>query len=157
MYVPAEYKQSPGEGAPIRGWVLTDLADSRQLGTPQRLRAKMETVIQALHTATATPLARAGEDPETDMRVRTAEQRTRLVETRLQESEARRLEAETRLWESEARRLQAETRQQEAEARQWEAERERCCSDKTSRSREGLSEGTGSITRRTCSRTNARC
>ena len=39
-----EYQQSSstGGGAPTSEWVLTDLADSSQLATPQRLIAKTE-------------------------------------------------------------------------------------------------------------------
>ena len=76
-----EYQQCPstGGGAPTGEWVLTDLADSSQLGTPQRLKAKMEKVI---HTLKATSLASRGggmegRSLEADRRVRVAEDRAR--------------------------------------------------------------------------------
>ena len=72
-----EYQQSSstGGGAPTSEWVLTDLADSSQLGTLQRLRAKMEKVILTLK---ATSLAlrgggMEGRNLEADRRVREAE------------------------------------------------------------------------------------
>ena len=52
-----EYQQCPstGGGALTSEWVLTDLADSSQLGTPQRLRAKMEKVIDILKATSLAP------------------------------------------------------------------------------------------------------
>ena len=79
-----EYQQCPstGSGAPTSEWVLTDLADSSQLVTPQRLRAKMEKVMPPIHTLKATSLAprgggMEGRNLEADRRVRVAEDRAR--------------------------------------------------------------------------------
>ena len=73
---------STGGGAPTSEWVLTDLADSSQLATPQRLRAKMEKVIPPIHTLKATSLAPSeggmeGRNLEANRRVRVAEDRAR--------------------------------------------------------------------------------
>ena len=79
-----EYQQCPstGGGALTSEWVLTDLADSSQLATPQRLRAKMEKVIPPIHILKATSLAlrgggMEGRNLEADRRVRVAENRAR--------------------------------------------------------------------------------
>ena len=73
-----EYQQCPstGGGAPTGEWVLTDLADSSQLATPQRLRAKMEKVIDTLK-ATPRGGGMEGRSLEADRRVRVAEDRAR--------------------------------------------------------------------------------
>ena len=143
-----EYQQCPstGGGAPTSEWVLTDLADSSQLGTSQRLRAKMEKVIPPIHTFKATSLASRGggtegRNLEADRRVTVAEDRTReLVEQVSQVScstlyhtlydqtilnpqlRLAREQAQTRLQESEAGRLEAQTRLQESEAGRLEAQ-----------------------------------
>ena len=86
-----EYQQSSstGGGAPTSEWVLTDLADSSQLATPQRLRAKLEKVIHALKATSLAPRGGGmeGRNLEADRRVRVAEDRAREAQTRLQESE----------------------------------------------------------------------
>ena len=136
-----EYRQCPstGGGAHTSEWVLTDLADSSQLATPQRLRAKMEKVI---HTLKATSLAlrgggMEGRNLEADRRVRVAEDRARelaeqvsqvscaglyLVSYSMYDQTVLNLQlrlarerAQTRLQESEAGRLEAQTRLQESE------------------------------------------
>ena len=76
-----EYQQCPstGGGAPTSEWVLTDLADSSQLSTPQRLRAKMEKVIHTLKAISLAPRGGGmeGRNLEADRRVRVAEDRAR--------------------------------------------------------------------------------
>ena len=74
-----EYQQCPstGGGAPTSEWVLTDLADSSQLATPQRLRVKMEKVIHALKATSLAPRGGEGRNLEADTRVRVAEDRAR--------------------------------------------------------------------------------
>ena len=55
-------------GSPTREWVLTDVADSSQLGTSERIRDKMVKLRLANHSSTAaTPVAtigREGDDGE---------------------------------------------------------------------------------------------
>ena len=64
-------------------WVLTDTADSTQLATGQRLRAKLEK-IQATRTAAAAGNRRR---EESDRRLREAESRARMAENRIREVE----------------------------------------------------------------------
>ena len=88
----SEYQQSAstGGGSPTSEWILTDLADSSQLATPQRLRDKMEKVIHALKATSLAPRGGGmeGRNLEADRRVRVAEDRAREAQTRLRESEA---------------------------------------------------------------------
>ena len=103
-----EYQQCPSTGGvPTREWVLTDLADSSQLGTSQRVREKMVKMSQASHTSTATPVAATGGErmEEKDRRIQEAEMRAQAAEERAREAERG----------AETRRQEAETRQQEAE------------------------------------------
>ena len=51
------------DGAATREWVLTDLADSSQLGTQQRVEEKLIKLWrmnQATHTSTVTPVTTSG-------------------------------------------------------------------------------------------------
>ena len=123
-----EYQQC---GGPTREWVLTDLANSSQLGTSQRVREKM---VKMTRISTATPVTATGGErmEEKDRRIQVAEIRAREAErekeiavTRRQEAERREEMAETRRQEAERREEVAETRRQEAETRRQEAERER--------------------------------
>ena len=138
-----EYQQCPstGGGAPTSEWVLTDLADSSKLATPQRLRAKMEKVIPPIHTLKATSLSLRGEamegrNLEADRRIRVAEDRARKLAEQVSQKKLcencamiytiilnlQLKQAQTRLQESEAGRLEPQTRQREAEARLHESE-----------------------------------
>ena len=93
LFIYIEYQQfvSTGGGA----WVLTDLADSSQLATPQRLEAKMEVI----HALQATSLAiRGGGIEERNLE---ADRRVQVAEDRAREAEDRAREAKTRLQESE--------------------------------------------------------
>ena len=83
----AEYQQSAstGGGATTSEWVLTDLADSSQLATPQRLRDKMEKGIHILQATSLAPRGGGmeGRNLEADRRVRVAEDRARELERNL--------------------------------------------------------------------------
>ena len=117
----SEYQQSASTNDGAQ-WVLTDVADSSQLATPQKLGAKMEKIIHTLKDTSLAPRGGGmeGRSLEADRRVRVAEDRAREAQTRLQESEAGRLEAQTRLQESEAGQLEAQTRLQESEVERLE-------------------------------------
>ena len=102
-----EYQQCPSTGGvPTREWVLTDLADSSQLGTSQRVREKMVKMSQASHTSTATPVAATGGErmEEKDRRIQEAEMRAQAAEERAREAERAKDIAETRRQEAETRR-----------------------------------------------------
>ena len=80
-----------------REWVLTDTADSTQLATRERLRAKLEK-IQATRTAAAEGVGRR---EESDMRLQEAESRARKAESRAKKAESRAGQAENRIREVE--------------------------------------------------------
>ena len=138
-----EYQQCPstGGGAPTSEWVLTDLADSSQLGTPQRLRAKMQRMSQVGHTSS--PSATCGTaredsgtrvDGSAELRAREAEFARDEALSRAEQEERRRVEMERRVAEmeisvdrrvreAERARDQALSRAQELESRCAEMER----------------------------------
>ena len=116
-YIPVECPSTGGP--PTREWVLTDITDSTQLGTRERVRAKVGK-IQATRTVAATGDVRR---EESDRRVREAERRAREAEDRAGEAEDRAGEAEDRAREAEDRAREAEGRAREAEDRAGEAER----------------------------------
>ena len=115
-YTPVE---CPSTGGPhTREWVLTDIADSTQLGTRERVRAKVRK-IQATRTVAATG---DGRRDESEGRVREAERRAREAESDIKrekeiaEHQAREAERQVRAMEDRAR---------EAERRVGDAEREK--------------------------------
>ena len=115
-YTPVE---CPSTGGPhTREWVLTDIADSTQLGTRERVRAKVRK-IQATRTVAATG---DGRREESEGRVREAERRAREAESDIRrekeiaERQAREAERQVRAMEDRAR---------EAERRVGDAEREK--------------------------------
>ena len=124
-YTPVESQQCPSTGGPpTREWVLTDIADSTQLGTRERVRAKVRK-IQATRTVAATGDVRR---EESEGRVREAERRAREAESDIKrekeiaEHQAR--EAEGRAREAEGQAREAEDRARKAEDRAREAERQ---------------------------------
>ena len=129
----AEYQQCPSPGGPLTGeWVLTDVADSTQLRTRERIRDKMEKLSQATLTSAAKVggAIDGGMSQESERRVEEAERRAREAERRRELAEARQQEAEelaeTRRQEVEREKEIAETRRQEverAETRRQETER----------------------------------
>ena len=81
---------------------MTDLADSSQLGTSQRVREKMVKISQATHTSTATPVAATrGERMEKDRRIQEAEVRAQAAEERAREAERAKATEEMRRQETE--------------------------------------------------------
>ena len=114
----AEYQQSPSTGA--GEWVLTDLADSSQLGTSQRVREKMVKMSQATHTSTATPVAatRGERMEEKDRRIQEAEMRAQAAEERAREAERAKVTAERARVTAETCQQEEQTRRQKAELRQ---------------------------------------
>ena len=135
MFICAEYQQRPSPGGPLtEEWVLTDVADSTQLGTRERIRDKVEKLSQATLTSAAKVggATDGGMAQESERRVEEAERRAReaergreLAETRQQEAEREKEISETRQQEAEREKEIFETRRQEAETRQQEAEREK--------------------------------
>ena len=124
-YTPVESQQCPSTGGPpTREWVLTDIADSTQLGTRERVRAKVRK-IQVTRTVAATGDVRR---EESEGRVREAERRAREAESDIKrekeiaEHQAREAEGQAR--EAEDRAREAEDRAREAEDRAREAERQ---------------------------------
>ena len=91
--------------------MLTDTADSTQLATRQRLRAKLEKIL-ATRTAAA-----AGDErgEESDRRVREAESRARQAENRASQAENRARQAESRIREVVREKEISEQRIREAE------------------------------------------
>ena len=126
-YTPVE---CPSTGGPhTREWVLTDIADSTQLGTRERVRAKVRK-IQATRTVAATG---DGRREESEGRVREAERRAReaesdikrkkeIAERQAMEAEGRAREAEDRARDAERGKEAAENRQRGAEQRLVESE-----------------------------------
>ena len=115
-YTPVESQQCPSTGGPpTRDWVLTDIADSTQLGTRERVRAKVGK-IQATRTVAATGDERR---KESERRVWEAERRAREAEDRAREAER---EKEDIKREKEIAERQAEGRAREAERQAREAE-----------------------------------
>ena len=115
-----ESQQCPSTAT--REWVLTDTADSKQLGSVERMKVKVG-LIRATRTVAA-----AG-DERSKRRVEEAEQRAREAggramgaEGRAREAEGRVREAESRVGEAEGRARDAEGRVREAESRVGEAE-----------------------------------
>ena len=124
-------------------WVLTDVADSRQLGTSERIRDKMVKLHLANHSSTAaTPVATIGREGmmvrDLEERVRSAEGRAREAEGRVRSAEGRE-EERVRVAEEKADRLiqevisqgerrevqraqETEERARAADRRVWEAE-----------------------------------
>ena len=80
-----------------REWVLTDTADSTQLATRQRLRAKLEKI---LATRTAAAAGEGRREESSDRRLREAESRIREAEREKEVSEQR---AATRIREAESK------------------------------------------------------
>ena len=88
IYTPVE---CPSTGGPhTREWVLTDIADSTQLGTRERGRAKV-VKNQATHTATVTG---DGRREKSERRVWEAERRAMEAERRAMKAERRAREIE---------------------------------------------------------------
>ena len=103
---PAEFQQHPSTaGPPTREWVLTDIADSTQLGTRERVRVKVRKIQGRARDA-----------------VREAEGRARGAEGRAMEERGRATEAEGRAIEERGRATEAEARAREAEGRARRAE-----------------------------------
>ena len=125
-YTPVESQQCPSTGGPhTREWVLTDIADSTQLGTRERVRAKVGK-IQATRTVVATG---DGRREESERRVREAERRAREAEGRAREAEGRAREAEgekadikreKEIAEHQAREAESHVRAMEGQAREAE-------------------------------------
>ena len=118
-YTPVESQQCPSTGGPTtREWVLTEIADSTQLGTRERVREKVGK-IQATR-----PLAATGDDrrEEFDRKVREAEGRAREAESRIGEAENRTREAEGRAREAETHAREAERGKETADNRQRQME-----------------------------------
>ena len=135
-------------GSPTREWVLTDVADSRQLGTSERIRDKMVKLRLANHSSTAaTPVATIGRE---GMMVRDLEERIRAAEGRAEE---RVREAEER-----ADRLiqevisQGDEREREAERREREAEQRAQASTRTAERRVQEAEQRAQASTRTAER-----
>ena len=122
-YTPVESgQQCPSTGGPpTREWVLTDIADSTQLGTRERVRAKVGK-IQATRTVAATG---DGRKEESERSVREAEGRAREAEGRAREAEDRAREAESRVQAMEGRAMEAEGRVGEAEREKEDIKREK--------------------------------
>ena len=126
-YTPVESQQCPSTGGPpTREWVLTDIADSTQLGTRERVRAKVGK-IQATRTVAATGDVRR---EESDRRVREAERRAR-------EAEGRAREAESRVQAMEGRATEAEGRVGEAEREKDDIKMEKDVAERQAREAEG--------------------
>ena len=126
-YTPVESQQCPStRGPPTREWVLTDIADSTQLGTRERVRAKVGK-IQATRTVAATG---DGRREESDRRVREAERRAR-------EAEGRAREAESQVQAMEGRATEAEGRVGEAEREKDDIKREKDVAERQAREAEG--------------------
>ena len=125
-YTLVESQQCPSTGGPpTREWVLTDIADSTQLGTRERVRAKVGK-IQATRTVAATG---DGRREESERRVREAEGRAREAEREKEDikrekeiAERQAREAVGRTQETEVRAREAENQAREAEERAREAE-----------------------------------
>ena len=141
-----EYQQCPSPGGPLtREWVLTDVADSTQLGTRERIRDKMEKLSQATLTS-ATKVGGAIDGrmaQESERRVEEAERRAREAERGRELAETRRQEAEREKEIAEIRRQEAETVRQESEraaiTRQQELEEEaRVCRDRATQAERRL-------------------
>ena len=116
-------------GSLTKEWVLTDVADSSQLGTSERIKDKMVKLRLANHSSTAvTPVATIGREGmvmgDLEERVRSAEGKAREAEGRVEvtDIEARVVSAEERYREAEERVRVAEGRVREAEDRVREAE-----------------------------------
>ena len=151
-YTPVESQQCPSTGGPpTREWVLTDIADSTQLGTRERVRAKMGK-IQATRTVAAT-------GDESERRVREAERRAREAEREKEDmksgreiAERQAREAEGRVQEMEGRAREAERQAREAEVRAMEAQeaaenRQREMEQRLVESERRLVEGEGKLRR----------
>ena len=107
FYTPVESQQCPSTGGPpTNEWVLTDIADSTQLGTRERVRAKVGK-IQATH--------RDESREESSRRVWEAERRAR-------EAEGTAREAEDQAREVQREKETAENRQREIEQSLMECE-----------------------------------
>ena len=118
-YTPVEFQQCPSTGGPpTREWVLTDIADSTQLGTRERVRAKVGK-IQATRTVAATG---DGRREESERRVREAEGRAREAEREKADIKRGKEIAECQAMESEGRAREAERGKEAAENRQRGAE-----------------------------------
>ena len=126
-------------GSPTREWVLTDVADSRQLGTSERMRDKMVKLCLANHSSTAaTPVATIGREGmmvrdleervraakgRAEERVREAEERAdRLIQEVMSQGDEREREAERSVREAEQQAQASEARARAAERRVREAE-----------------------------------
>ena len=119
-YTPVESQQCPSTGGPpTREWVLTDIADSTQLGTRERVRAKVGK-IQATRTVAATG---DGRREESERRVREAERRAREAERENTDIMGEKEIAERQAREADSRAAEIEGRAREAEDRAREAER----------------------------------
>ena len=129
-YTPVESQHCPSTGGPpTREWVLTDIADSTQLGTRERVRAKVRK-IQATRTVVATG---DGRREESERRVREAERRAREAEGRAREAEREKAdinrekeiaERQAREAESQVRAMEGQTREAERRVRDGEREKE---------------------------------
>ena len=118
-YTPVECPSTGG--SPTREWVLTDIADSTQLGTMERVRAKVRK-IQATRTVAATG---DGRREESDRRVREAERRAREAERENTDMKREKEIAEHQAREAERQVRAMEDRAREAEGRVGDAEREK--------------------------------
>ena len=134
-YTPVE---CPSTGGPhTREWVLTDIADSTQLGTRERVRAKVRK-IQATRTVAATG---DGRRDESEGRVREAERRAREAESDIKrekeiaEHQAREAGRQVRAMEDRAR--EAERRVGDAEREKEDIKREKDIADHQVKEAEG--------------------
>ena len=119
-------------GPPTREWVLTDIADSTQLGTRKRVRNKMRKIQGRAREAVREAEGRArGAEERAMEEIGRAEARAREAEGRAREAEGRAMEERGRATEAEERvRVleRAETRRRESELipgleTQWAVER----------------------------------
>ena len=134
-YTPVESQQCPSTGGPpTREWVLTNIADSTQLGTREMVIAKVGK-IQATRTVAATG---DGRREESDRKVREeSDRRVREAERRAREAEGRAREAESRVQAMEGRATEAEGRVGEAEREKDDIKREKDVAERQAREAEG--------------------
>lgn len=98
-------------------WILSDVADSNQIGSFHRIREKMVRLSKAIHTTTATPVAAVRNEliEEYDRRTLAAEQEASMLRERATHAERRLTGCEERLRDCEEKLQRLET--------QWVVER----------------------------------
>ena len=111
-YTPVESQQCPSTGGPpTKEWVPIDIAGSTQLGTRERVRAKVGK-IQATRSVAATG---DGRREESDRRVQEAESRAREAEREKEDIKREKEIAERQAMEAEGRAREAEIRARETQ------------------------------------------